>query len=272
MSKAEKVNKSIRGASRSAKREPSNRRSTWLLVAARNLLILTALGGGGYVAVLWTVSQLDRPVASVKINGEFSRVVREDVAKQVYDAMGNSFVRLDLERIQRQLENMAWVDSAKLARAWPDGLNVTIIEHKPIARWGEHDALNHRGEVIALDDGDDSRALLAGLPILEGAEGMERQVMDQYQTLTKVLADHGLSIRRLRCDLGRSWSMELGEGVQVNIGRDQVMDRVSRFLVVFETQLQQRWAELSTVDLRYFNGVAVKWRSPQANDETATKS
>ncbi|MGH1373827.1 MAG: cell division protein FtsQ/DivIB [Cellvibrionaceae bacterium] len=211
-------------------------------------------------------------MASVRINGEFSRVAREDVAKQVYDAMGNSFVQLDLEHIQSQLEQMPWVDGAKLSRAWPDGLNVTIIEHKPIARWGKHDALNHRGEVIALLDDESSRALLEGLPMLEGAAGMERQVMDQYRALTKVLADHGLSIRRLRCDLGRSWSMELGESVQVNIGRDQVMDRVSRFLIVFETQLQQRWAELSAVDLRYFNGVAVKWRESQVSSEAATKS
>ncbi len=272
MKKATKVNKTIRGASRSAQRDVPSNGHIWWLVVARNLLLMIALAGGGYVTVPWAVSQLDRPVANVKINGEFSRVAREQVAKQVYDAMGDSFVKLDLERIQNQLEAMPWIDSAELARAWPDGLKVTIIEHKPIARWGKHDALNHRGEVIVLDNDERSRVLLEGLPVLEGDDGMARQVMDQYQTLTKVLVNHGLSIRRLRCSLGRSWSMELSEGVQVNIGRDQVIERVSRFLVVFETQLQQRWAELGAVDLRYFNGVAVKWRSPQANSETSSKS
>lgn len=272
MGNTDKVNKTIRGASRSVKRQNPKQKSTWFLVVVRNALILCALGGGAYVTIIWAMSQLDRPVASVKINGEFSRVTRDQVAEQVYGSMGNSFIRLDLERIQRQLEEMAWVDSAKLARAWPDGVDVTIIEHKPIARWGQRDALNHRGEVISLESDDRNRGLLEGLPELDGIDGMERQVMDQYQALTKALADHGLSIRRLRCDVGRSWSMELNEDVHVNIGRDQVMGRVSRFLIVFETQLQQRWAELISVDLRYFNGVAVKWRDPEISAEAATKS
>jgi cell division protein FtsQ len=266
-----KVNKVIRGASRSSKSAPSKAWGVVVLRVIRSLIVVVAIGGGLYVAITSAVEQLDRPVASVKINGEFSRVTRQQVADEVYGSMGRSFISLDLERIQHQLETLAWVDSARIARTWPDGLNVTVIEHRPIARWGERDALNHRGEVIRLGDGEGDRALLEDLPVLAGVDGMEREVMAQYHALTKVLAEHGLQIGQLSCDGGRSWTMSLSDGVHIEMGRDQVMSRVSRFLVVFESQLQQRWAELSRVDLRYFNGVAVKWRNQSLDTEAVSK-
>jgi len=271
MAAKDKVNKAIRGASRSTKPVAGRAWGTVVFRVVRSLIVTVAIAAGLYVAITSAVVQLDRPVASVKINGEFSRVARQQVADEVYGSMGRSFISLDLERIQHQLEALAWVDSARVARTWPDGLNVTVIEHKPIARWGERDALNHRGEIIRLAEGEGDLALLDGLPALAGVDGMEREVMGQYHALTKALAEHGLQISQLSCDAGRSWKMSLGNGVQVEIGRDQVMNRVSRFLVVFEAQLQQRWAELTHVDLRYFNGVAVKWRDLSLGVEAASK-
>lgn len=275
MANREKVNKTIRGATRSGQRKAPKQLAgssvvskLWLWM--KRLTGISLLVAVAYFSGQWLLQQWDRPVARVTINGEFSRVQRNEVADRIYDAMGASFIGLNLEKIQTELEQMAWVDSARVARTWPDGLDVTVIEHKPIARWGERDALNHRGEVIELSGNNEAvkQALLDGLPQLIGTEGKAPKVMAQYHTLTKLLAEHGLTIEVLSCDAGNSWSMELSEGVSVRIGRDQVLDKVGRFLLVFEAQLQQRWAELDSVDLRYFNGVAVHWRDRQAAPET----
>ncbi|MAZ90220.1 MAG: hypothetical protein CL693_21510 [Cellvibrionaceae bacterium] len=267
-----KVNKTIRGASRSMKsREEKTGKFAALAVILRVLAVTAGVVAVIYFAGLWIKEQLDRPVSSVKINGEFNRVVRQEVAEHIYQSISGGFVEVDLRRIQTRLEDLPWIDSAKVARSWPGGLEVTVIEHKPIARWGEGDALNHRGEVIVLSGSADDEVLLQGLPQLIGMNGMEHNVMAQYHALTKVLGERGLAIARLEKDLSRSWSLVLADGVEINIGRDQVMDRIGRFLIVFEAQLQQRWAELSYIDLRYFNGVAVKWRETEKPVDTASK-
>lgn len=261
---------SVRGASR---RAPSKARRTidvsgfksaaqtflrWLgFGAVISLVVLLCYGLG-----TWVMGQLDRPVTSVKINGEFTRIAQKDVAEMIYDSMGSSFMKLDLELIQQRLEQQAWIDRVRVARRWPDQLEVTVIEHKPIARWGKTDALNHRGEVIRLTNEKAAEELLRGLPELDGVEGMEQAMMAQYQTLNKMLMEHGLSVKLLACDAARNWTMTLSDGVIVRVGRDQLIEKMRRFLLVYQTQLQTQWADLSSIDLRYYNGVAVQWRQP----------
>ncbi len=267
-----KVNKTIRGASRSAKSGKERvGRFAALAIILRVLVVAVGVIAAIYFASLWIKEQLDRPVSSVKINGEFNRVVQQEVAEHIYQSISGGFIEVDLRRIQTQLETLPWIDSVKVARSWPGGLEVTVIEHKPIARWGEGDALNHRGEVIVLSGSAADEMLLQGLPQLIGVDGMEHNVMAQYHALTKVLGERGLTIARLEKDRSRSWSLSLVDGVEINIGRDQVMDRVGRFLIVFEAQLQQRWAELSYIDLRYFNGVAVQWRDAEKPADASSK-
>ncbi|GAB3092977.1 cell division protein FtsQ/DivIB [Pseudomaricurvus hydrocarbonicus] len=221
-------------------------------------VVVVACYGGG----TWLLKQLDRPVTSVKINGEFTRISQKTVAESVYDSLGDSFMKLDLDQIQKNLEGEAWIDRVRVARRWPDQLEVTIIEHKPIARWGKSGVLNHRGEVIRLGDDPEAKQLLLGLPVLGGVDGMEQEMMARYQTLNKMLLEHNLSLKELNCDATGSWAMTLSDNVVIQVGRDQVLEKMDRFLTVFDAQLQQRWAELNQVDLRYFNGVAVAWRKP----------
>lgn len=270
--RAEKGGNGIRGASRlAAKKERKPIDVTGLKIFVQPLLRWSGLAAAaglvvvlGYGVSTGVMSQLDRPVTSVKINGEFTLVAQKDVAEMVYDSMGSSFMKLDLELIQERLEGQAWIDRVRVARRWPDQLEVTVIEHKPIARWGKTDALNHRGEVIRLTDKGAAAELLRGLPELDGVDGMEQAMMAQYQSLNKMLMDHGLSVKLLACDTARNWTMTLSDGVVIRVGRDQLIEKMRRFLLVYEAQLQTQWADLSSIDLRYFNGVAVQWRQPDS--------
>ncbi|MBR9909072.1 MAG: FtsQ-type POTRA domain-containing protein [Gammaproteobacteria bacterium] len=222
--------------------------------------VLSVLLGGLYFGYSGAVGWLDKPVASVKINGEFTHVSRELVAERVYGAMGSSFMKLKLEDIQAALHREPWIDRARVERRWPDGLEVTVVEHKPIARWGDSDALNHRGEIIRLQVGQGNASLLQGLPRLSGADGLEQEVMAQYRAISNLLKQQKMVVQQLTCDASRSWSLALQDGVVIEIGRDQVINRVQRLLTVYESHLHERWSQLQRIDLRYFNGLAVQWK------------
>lgn len=250
------------GASRQARRQPIawGRYLRGLAQGCKVLSIVAVLGAGGYFAVLGAQGWLDKPVTHVRIHGVFAHVGREQVAERIYAAMGDSFIKLDLGDIQAALSEEPWIDYARVERRWPDSLEVTVIEHKPIARWGARDVLNHRGEIIHLAEDEDASELLAGLPQLIAGEGREREMMAQYQALSRLLKTQKMAIKRLTCDSGRSWSMQLNDGVEIEMGREDVINRVRRFITVYDITLQQHWSQMQRVDLRYSNGLAVQWR------------
>jgi cell division protein FtsQ len=84
--------------------------------------------------------------------------------------------------------------------------------------------------------------------------------MQRYQDLAKLLRSRGMDIAKLASDGKRAWRMTLGNGVEIAIGRDQVMEKVQRFVRVYDLHLQESWAEVQAIDVRYSNGVAVRWR------------
>ena len=91
--------------------------------------------------------------------------------------------------------------------------------------------------------------------------------MLQYRQISQLLRPHGLQVAELRSDEKMAWQLMLGNGLTVVIGRDQVLEKIKRFLAVYKTRLREKQSEIVLVDVRYNNGVAVRWRSSTADAE-----
>ena len=236
----------------------------------------------------WPVvsSVIDRPVGSVAIKGSFYYVERAEIERLVLEAVeaqavninddfnssGESFFLLDLQNLQESLEKNSWIDRVQVSRRWPDQLQIKIIEQKPIARWGNIGFLNYRGELIVAE----KRPELMLLPLLNGAEGGERKVMAQYQFMVPLLRSRDLSVKRLQRLPRGAWVLQLGfEDIEKNgasittfdvtLGRDQIVEKVQRLLLVYDQQLQGQRQRIDKIDLRYNNGIAVSWRIENNN-------
>jgi len=228
----------------------------WALLAVSTLGIAYAIFvGQSYVSTI-----VERPVAQINVNGDFTYVSKQQVIDVITPTIDEHFLQLDLAHIKQNLERQAWIDVASVGRRWPNQLDVTIIEQKPIARWSEQGFLNQRGELIKSVVGKE----LMTLPLLEAQAHTQAEVMAQYQNLAALLRSRNLWVAGLVSDEKRAWAVTLNNGLVVNIGRDQVMDKMKRFLRVYDSQLQQRLAEIESVDVRYNNGVAVQWHNPAA--------
>ena len=215
-------------------------------------LIAAALG-----SLTWA---LDRPIRAISMDGSFQRVSPGQIEKAVAPYTQAGFMSADLDRIQRAVEAVPWVDHARVQRRWPNGLHVTVIEETAAARWGESGLLNTRGQLFVRE----AAHVPAELPRLSGPEGTESQVAQRYLSAQGRMLEAGMRIAALRLDERGAWEMDLDSGVVVRLGRRDVDERLDRFIRTASQVISHRLNDIAYVDMRYSNGFAIGWRNPGA--------
>jgi cell division protein FtsQ len=223
--------------------------------------VVAGIGG----AVFWgkhLVGQMtQRPINSIGVEGQFAYISQQIISDLVTPMIVGGFLQSPLSAIKAELERNPWIAQAAVSRRWPDQLFISIVEEQPIARWGNKGFLNHKGEIVAVP----VNPHLQHLPLLVGNAGQEKAVMQNYQELARMLLPYGLKIGKFQSDELFSWHVVLTDGLKITIGRDQIMEKIQRFLVVYNRELHKRLDKAAAVDLRYGNGLAVRWKTAAAN-------
>jgi cell division protein FtsQ len=252
---------SRRRKSGAARKRASNEALAWIarlpavhLQRVASIGVVVLMLAGGFLALRFA---LDRPVEQVAVAGRFQRVQPLDVEKAVRGALrGDGMVAVDLARIARAVEAIPWVDRASVARSWPSGLHVQVIEQRPVARWGEAGLVNTRGEVFV----QDAQHIPAELPQLMGPPGFEAEMTARCLAAQQRLEQGGLRLTRMSLDERGAWDLTFDNGIALRLGREDVDERFERFLVAAVRIVMARAAEIEYVDMRYANGFAIGWR------------
>ena len=225
-------------------------------VHARRAALLVLIVGG----LAGLTFALDRPIQVISMDGSFQRVSPGDIEKAVAPFTRAGFMSADLDRIQRAVEAVAWVDHARVRRRFPNGLHVSVVEETAAARWGASGLLNVRGELFVRE----AAHVPAELPRLSGPDGTESQVAGRYLATSGRMLEAGMRIAALRLDERGAWEMDLDSGVTVRLGRRQVDERIDRFIRTASQVIAHRLTDITYVDMRYSNGFAVGWRNAGA--------
>ena len=244
----------LRGASRAKSGNKSKRHVPWKQVLSA--LVFLASLAGLVAATPWLMSWLNRPIARVEVHSEFEYLSQEEVEGVLYPFLQSRFFSLQLSAVQQALLAMPWVKTASVRRQWPNTIKVSLQEKQPIARWGSSHLISDEGKVFL----PASIAGFSALPLLVGPDDSAEQVMQQYLSVGQLLRPVGLRPESvLRSDSG-SWRFTVGH-VEVNMGRDRLMERLQRFIRLYHAELEPRWQQVKRVDLRYLNGASVAWRA-----------
>lgn len=251
-----------RGASRMVAKEPLSQRlpkpSFGFLKRLAWPVLLAVLGLGAYEAAQRLLPYADRPIAKVNVQGDLSYISQQAVQQRIAPYIAASFFSIDLAGMRRELEQMPWIAHAEVRRVWPDQVMVRLEEQLPIARWGDEALLNNQGQAFTPRE----LAHYEQLPQLWGPLRAQEQVMQQYQMLSQMLRPLGFSIARLELRERGSWFLSTGQGVELLLGRDHLVEKMRRFISIYEKTLKDQIANIERVDLRYPNGLAVAWRAP----------
>ena len=222
----------------------------WLLAIALVALPVVAVLNGWVGAERW-------PLAKLRVHGEFKRVPGEELQKALLPYARAGYFAVKLQDAQHAVEQLPWVESAQVRKQWPDVLEVSIVEHKPFARWGKDRLLSEQGRLFATPHGLEN----APLPELDGPDSKTAEVVELYNDSRALFAPTGVDVHKVAMDARGSWSLALDNGTEVIVGRDDARSRLGRFVRVLP-QLTRTQVPIERADLRYTNGFTLSWGTP----------
>lgn len=236
-----------------------------LKTIARRRLFIAAIAVallGGVVYAETRASSLD--ISYVSVLGNLKAKERAEIYEHLLVYRNEIGGIRDIKSI---LDQVSWIDHVEVTRRWPDQIMVAVTKEKPIAYWNNDAYIDARGKVFHSPWTDTQ-----GLAELSGPPETEREVMQQYQQLSRALGRSGRGIASLSLDARGAWEFTTTDGIGVKLGKDDIMDRFQRFLLVLDSKtLASRTSDIKQIDTRYSNGVAVSWKEkPEGLDVAKT--
>lgn len=221
----------------------------WTIAVALVALPVVAVLNGWIAAERW-------PLRTLRVQGALQQVDERALRDTVLPYAKPGFFAVDLEQAQVAVARLPWVERAEVRKRWPDVLEVRVVEHKPFARWGDDRLLSEHGRLFPLRDLRAPR----NLPRLAGPDARVADVVALYNESRALFASSGSDVRALALDRRGSWSLTLGNGAEVVVGRSDARPRLARFARLLPQLLSQHAEQrLARADLRYTNGFALSW-------------
>ncbi len=224
------------------------------------VVVFAVLVAVGVKTYSWMQDEQRAPVQVIDFSGRFKHLDVLKLEKLIRQSQPGSFFSLDVNYINQLFEQQAWVYRASVRNQWPNRLKVYLVEQTPVARWNEDLMLNPYGESF------NAEGKSLGLPQLFGPGGSEKTALEGYNAMQSLLAGRELTIAELSLSERYAWQVQLKNGIEVNLGRQEFIDRLQRFVDVYPLLAKQPKA-IQYVDLRYDTGLAVGW-----SEDDTTKS
>lgn len=224
------------------------------------LMVLCTIFFSGWVVLNWMDNAQRLPLSKLVLTGERHYTSNDDI-RQAILSLGapGTFMSQDVDTIQTQIEHLPWIKQASVRKQWPDELKIHLVEYVPLARWNDQHMVDAEGNSFSVPAERSSKQVL---PMLYGPEGSEKEVLQGYRTMSAELAKGKLTLKEAAMTARRSWQLTLSNDVKLNLGRDDTMKRLARFIELYPALQQQAQGDeklVSYVDLRYDSGAAVGW-------------
>lgn len=150
-------------------------------------LIVCALALAAHIFYLFLADEQRFPVNAVKITTSYEHISRRQLERILVKYLHSSFFALPVSQLYDELMRLEWAGKVQIDRIWPDSLKINLIEKKPIATWNDG-LLTQAGEVFNV--GHTSKK--TSLPHLSGPEHQQKEVLQVYKKLSKILSIYGL--------------------------------------------------------------------------------
>ena len=194
------------------------------------------------------------PIQSVRLSSAPEKVVAEQVLQVVRHEVRGNFFTVDIDRVRRSVESLPWVRNVSIRREFPNRLVMKLEEHQALAHWNNGALVNRQGEVFVASDEQ-------VLPSFSGSEETSLEVTQRYAQFNQQLAAVDLTVTQIALSARHAWHLKLSNEMILELGRDNIEQRLARFVSVYPYSLAKMQGGVRYVDLRYPNGFAVSIKS-----------
>jgi cell division protein FtsQ len=231
------------------------------------LLVLFSFITLGWWLVQRFMAQESVPVTSIVVSGEMPYSHRDDVLKAIDNVDLGNFFKLNVDEVQTQVLDLPWVYSVAVRKEWPNELKIYVVDQRPAALWNGDFLINKSGDVFQAD----ISRVTHYLPSFFGPAGTEQIALKNYRNFNSLLDYKNLSIDELVLTERFSWQLTLDDGVTLNLGREERVERIQRFMdayAMIKAKLEEKIIiekdknqAVDYIDLRYDTGLAVGWKT-----------
>jgi cell division protein FtsQ len=226
--------------------------AAWVLAVCLVVAPVFAVLNGWIAGSRW-------PMRHLVVTGEFRQVSDARVRTVVLPLVQQGFFAVDLGALRARLGALPWVKSVEVRKRWPDRLEVTIVEYRPLARWGAQRMLSENGELFPAPKGLGGR-----LPLFDGPDTRAVEMISFHSAARPLFLGGGLQVSEVHLSARGSWSLRLSDGTDVEVGRSDQQHRLERFSRLLPRLRSQDPRPLTRADLRYTNGFALVWGAAPA--------
>lgn len=196
------------------------------------------------------------PVQKIMLSGQRTQIDDALIETLLRNRHPGSFFELDVDKVLNDVQSLPWVYRASVRKRWPNSLQVHLVEQVPAAHWNDDLLLNQYGESFEAVAPD------LELPSLFGPGGSEQVALEGYKAMQALLNSTQLKVIELFLSERFAWNIKLSNGISLNLGRTEFIDRLQRFIDLYPL-LNKEQRSVEYVDLRYDTGFAVGWKPSQ---------
>ncbi len=193
-------------------------------------------------------------VQHVKMTGVWQHLNRQALSTVVEPYVHTALWHVDIYQLQHLLQESPWVASAHIQRVWPGTLVIHLTEKTPFAKWRERGLFTPYGKLFRPLD------LLTAqhLPLLWGPEGSATLVWQRYKQMARLLTPLHLEINKIELNNREAWKLRLNNGTLIQLGRDKILARLQRLVLIYPKIMKHRNTDVNVIDLRYTNGLSIR--------------
>ncbi|SNC58989.1 cell division protein FtsQ [Sodalis endosymbiont of Henestaris halophilus] len=224
------------------------------------LIMFSIIACSGFIAVVWIKNVYRLPLSRLVVTGVRHYTTNNDIRQAIIElGIPNTFGTQDVSIIQHQIECMPWIKQVSVRKQWPNELKIHVEEYMPVARWNDLHLLDNSGKVFYVPE---ARLGNQTMPMLYGPEGSEQNVLAGYRKINDILISAKIQLKAVNMSSRHAWQLTLRDNTQLELGRDDQVKRLQRFIGIRPVLFQQAFNDnkrINYVDLRYDSGMAVGW-------------
>lgn len=195
------------------------------------------------------------PIQLVRIYG-VNHLDREEIQNALTPLVTNGFFNVNLDAVRDRILQTPWVEDVFVRREWPSKINVTVVEKQATARWNDNMLLSSKGNIFE----PEKSTYPADIPVFHGPPGKQTLMLQFYNDINRILTPLHAKISFLEVTPYLSWKLTLDNGIKLQMGQKNMLNRLDHLVRVYPNIVGDRAGDVEYIDLRYPNGVAVRWR------------